>query len=136
MSHTLFTDGGARGNPGPAAIGIVLKDEHGKIVEELGETIGNTTNNQAEYAALLKGLEVAQKNNIQELDCYLDSELVVKQLKQEYKVKDKKLGVIFIKVWNASKGFKAISFNHVPRSQNKKADQLVNNALDKEGGKK
>ncbi|MBT3413050.1 MAG: ribonuclease HI family protein [Candidatus Jacksonbacteria bacterium] len=136
MKYTLFTDGGARGNPGPSAIGIVLKDVDGKIIEELGETIGNATNNQAEYSALLKGLEVALENKVQVIDCYLDSELVVKQLKQEYKVKDKKLAVLFVKAWNISKSFKGITFSHVPRSQNKRADKLVNDALDKEVGKK
>lgn len=126
----LFTDGGARGNPGPAAIGGVLYDGDNKLAE-FSEYIGETTNNQAEYQALLKGLNLALENNVTELDCYLDSELVVRQLKKEYKVKDKDLAKIFVKVWNLSLKFKSISFKHVKRELNKEADKLVNVALDK-----
>lgn len=125
----LFTDGGARGNPGPAAIGGVLYQGKEKI-NTFSEYIGETTNNQAEYAALIKGLELALKNNIKELDCYLDSELVVKQLRKEYKVKEAGLAKIFVKAWNLAIQFKKISFKHVRRELNKEADALVNKALD------
>lgn len=131
FSARLFTDGGARGNPGPAAIGGVFYDGDNKIAD-FSEHIGETTNNQAEYQALEHGLKLALNNNIQELECYLDSELVVKQLNKEYKVKDKALGKIFVKVWNLSLKFKKISFVHVRREQNKEADALVNKALDEQ----
>lgn len=126
----LKTDGGARGNPGPAAIGVVLEDEQKKVIKEFGRYIGETTNNQAEYQALLAGLTEAYKLGAEEINCYLDSELVVKQLKREYKVKDKELAPLFIKVWNLSQNFKKISYHHIPREQNKHADMLVNKALD------
>lgn len=127
----LRTDGGARGNPGPAAIGVVLEDEQGKELKAFGRYIGETTNNQAEYQALLAGLEEAKRLGVQGLACFLDSELVVRQMNQEYKVKDRELASLFVKVWNISQSFKAISFTHVAREQNKRADQLVNEALDK-----
>jgi len=125
----LFTDGGARGNPGPAAIGGVLYDDKNKIAY-FSEYIGETTNNQAEYKALIKGLEVALKQNIVELECFLDSELVVKQINKEYKVKDKELAKVFVQAWNLSLKFKKITFSHVRREYNKEADALVNQALD------
>ncbi|RJQ34619.1 reverse transcriptase-like protein [Candidatus Parcubacteria bacterium] len=129
MSYRLFTDGGARGNPGPAAIGGVLYQDD-KLIKNFHKYIGRATNNQAEYQAILFGLEMASKNNISELECYLDSELVVEQLNQRYKVKDKELAKIFVKVWNLTLSFKKISFSHVRREQNKEADALVNKALD------
>ncbi len=127
----LFTDGGARGNPGPAAIGGVLYLS-GKKIESFSQFIGETTNNQAEYQALIYGLESALKHKIEELDCFLDSELVVKQLNKEYKVKDKDLAKVFVRIWNLSLKFKKIQFSHIPRSQNKEADRLVNLALDRQ----
>src|SRR3989339_1726799 len=125
----LYTDGGARGNPGPAAIGGVLYHNDKKI-KTFSALIGKTTNNQAEYQALIKGLELALKHGVRELDCFLDSELVVKQLNKEYKVKDKNLAKIFVQVWNLAIKFKKITFSHVRRELNKEADKLVNEALD------
>lgn len=130
LSTRLFTDGGARGNPGPAAIGGVLYDGQKKL-GEFSKYIGETTNNQAEYQAIEEGLKLALKNNIINLKCYLDSELVVKQLNKQYKVKDKNLAKNFVKVWNLSLQFKDIGFFHVRRELNKEADKLVNQALDK-----
>lgn len=129
MKIKLFTDGGSRGNPGPAAIGGVLYQDEQEIAH-FSEYIGETTNNQAEYKALLTGLELAQKHRIQELECFLDSELVVKQLNKEYRVKDPDLAKLFVKVWNLSQEFSKISFSHVRRELNKEADRLVNLALD------
>lgn len=129
--HRLFTDGGARGNPGPAAIGGVLYQDK-KVVETFSELIGNTTNNQAEYQALIRGLELALSHEIKELNCFLDSELVVKQLNKEYKVKDKGLAKVFVRIWNLTLKFKKINFSHIPREANKLADALVNEALDKQ----
>jgi len=127
----IFTDGGARGNPGPAAIGVVIKDENNKILKKHSEYIGKLTNNQAEYRALIKGLELAKELKPQEIACYLDSELVVKQMKQEYKVKDKDLQPLFIKAWNAKINLKKVSFHHIARELNKEADKLLNQELDK-----
>jgi len=127
----LFTDGGARGNPGPAAIGGVIFDGKNNLAQ-FSKYIGEATNNQAEYQAIEEGLNLALDNNIKELECYLDSELVVKQLNKEYKVKDKELAKVFVRVWNLSLKFKKISFNHVRREYNKDADALVNKALDEQ----
>ncbi len=129
-TFTIFSDGGARGNPGPAAIGAVISSEDGKVLEEISRTIGETTNNQAEYQAIIAGLEAAHALGAEAVECFLDSELVVKQLKHEYKVKNKELAPLFVKVHNLSLKFKKISYTHVPRERNKEADRLVNEALD------
>ncbi|HLD20429.1 MAG TPA: ribonuclease HI family protein [Patescibacteria group bacterium] len=130
MTYTLYTDGGARGNPGPAAIGGVLFGENNTVIHEFQKYIGTTTNNQAEYQALLAGLEYAHKKRIKNIHCFLDSELVVKQLNREYKVKDKNLAKLFVKAWNICQTFSHITFTAVPRAKNKHADALVNKALD------
>ena len=130
MKLVLYTDGGARGNPGPAGIGAQLL-EGKKIIWEEGRFIGETTNNQAEYQALIMGLEKARDLEAMEVECFLDSELLVKQMNREYKVKDKDLAPLFLKVWNLGVNFKKITFTHIPREQNKEADRLVNEALDK-----
>ncbi len=135
MKYLLYTDGGARGNPGPAGIGVVIekisaKDER-ETVAEYGEYIGETTNNVAEYRALLSGLEKLQSLGATEVICYLDSELVARQMRREYKVKNKDLGVLFVKAWNVAIGFKKITFTEIPREQNKRADLQVNEAIDK-----
>ena len=130
MKFKLFTDGGARGNPGPSGIGGILY-KNDKILDSFSEYIGEGTNNQAEYTAILRGVELALKHNIDILVCYLDSELVVKQLKREYKVKNKELAKIFIKVYNLTLKFKKIIFFHIRREKNKEADALVNKALNK-----
>ncbi|MCK9588142.1 MAG: ribonuclease HI family protein, partial [Terrimicrobiaceae bacterium] len=98
--------------------------------------IGKATNNQAEYEALLMGLRAAQEAGATEVECYLDSELVVKQLNREYKVKDGNLAVLFVKVWNQMNDFKKVSFHHVRREQNKLADQLANEAMDEHSNTK
>lgn len=124
----IHSDGGARGNPGPAGIGVVLEFSGEKKFYK--KYIGETTNNQAEYQALLLGLEKAKSLGAEEVECYLDSELVVKQLKGEYKVKNKELAPLFIKIYNLSQGFKKVSYTHVFREKNKEADKLVNEAID------
>ena len=125
----LFTDGGARGNPGPAAIGIFLFQDS-ELVDFSGSFIGLQTNNFAEYKALVEGLNLAIKNNVEEIDCYLDSELVVKQLLGEYKVKNKIIKVFYDKVIELKKSFKSINFHHIPREKNKNADRMLNLILD------
>lgn len=125
---TIYTDGGARGNPGPAGIGVFIKI--GDQTHRHKRYIGEATNNQAEYRALILGLEKAAELGVKEVDCRLDSELVVKQMNREYKVKDKDLAQLFVKVYNLIQGFKKVTFTHVYREQNKEADQLVNEAID------
>lgn len=127
----IFTDGGARGNPGPAGIGAVLYDEKKNIVAEVSEFLGKTTNNQAEYRALIAALKRAQTLAAKELECYLDSELVVKQLNREYRVKDKDLAPLFLEIHNLSLNFKKITYTHIPRERNKAADALANAAMDR-----
>jgi len=127
---TIYTDGGARGNPGPAGIGAVIKNEKGEVVAEISEYIGEATNNQAEYKAAVAAIEKAKELDAEELDFFLDSELVVKQLNREYKVKNKELAPLFVRIYNVSMGFKKVTFKHVPREKNKEADKLVNQAID------
>jgi ribonuclease HI len=124
----LHTDGGARGNPGPAGIGAVLEYEGSRYL--LKEYIGPATNNQAEYRAVIMGLAKAKELGADEADVYLDSELVQQQLSGFYKVKNQDLGGLFVKVWNLSQGFKKIKYIHIYREENKSADKLVNQAID------
>lgn len=131
MKGLLYTDGGARGNPGPAALGVVLEVAGGEAVT-IGETIGKATNNVAEYRALIRGLEEAKKAGVTELECRLDSELLVKQLNREYKVRDANLAQLFVRAWNLAQGFPSVRFVAIPRRENKEADKLVNHALDSE----
>jgi ribonuclease HI len=127
----IFSDGGARGNPGPAGIGAVLYDDKKQVLAKISKYIGETTNNQAEYQALISALKKAKELGGQELDVFLDSELVVKQLNREYKVKNKELAPLFLEVYNLSLNFSKITFTHVYRENNIEADRLVNEALDK-----
>lgn len=129
MKATLHTDGGSRGNPGPAAIGYVLRVEDRETIFH-GEAIGKTTNNQAEYQALLAGVRRALEEQVTELECFLDSELVVKQLKGEYRVKDQDLKPHFEAIKKITSDLTSISYTHVKREKNKEADRLVNEALD------
>lgn len=124
-----YTDGGARGNPGPAAIGAVVREADG-VTHRIKSYLGFATNNQAEYRALLAALHKADELGAHGVTCYLDSELIVKQLKGEYRVKDPELGRLFFQVQNLIKRFQSVSFHHVRREHNKEADALVNQALD------
>jgi len=130
----INTDGGSRGNPGPGAIGFVVC-ENDKEIHRVGKCIGKTTNNQAEYLAVLEALSYLEKEKKgqEEVIFRIDSELVVKQLNGEYKVKDEKLKPIFLKIREKIIGLGMnVSFVHVRREQNKIADSLVNKALDEE----
>ena len=127
---TIYTDGGARGNPGPAGIGVVLKYNDKQLTFK--KYIGEATNNQAEYQAVIFGLEKAKETSADEVDVFLDSELVQQQLSQKYKVKNHDLMPLFVKVWNLSVGFKKVKYVHVRRSDNKIADRLVNEVIDEE----
>ncbi|MFA5076473.1 MAG: ribonuclease HI family protein [Patescibacteria group bacterium] len=126
----IYTDGGARGNPGPAGIGVVIYNHQKEILGQYKKFLGVATNNQAEYQAVVLALEKAQELGGEEIDFFLDSELVVGQLSQTMKVKNKELAKIFVKIWNLALGFKRIKYHHVPREENKLADKLVNQAID------
>lgn len=130
MLATIYTDGGARGNPGPAGIGAVIYNENQTEIATISKYIGKATNNQAEYLALIEALKKAQELNIRQAKVYLDSELIVKQVNREYKVKDKDLAKLFIKVYNLIQSFEKIEFFHVRRENNKRADSLANEAMD------
>jgi len=127
----IYTDGGARDNPGPAGIGALILNEQGKPVARVSKYIGEATNNQAEYSAVIEALKEAKELGAEELEFYLDSELVVKQLNREYKVKDPDLAPLFLQIYNLSLGFRKTIFKYVPREQNEEADRLVNLAIDK-----
>ncbi len=129
-TYHLFTDGASRGNPGPASIGAVLKKSSGEIIAEISEYLGETTNNQAEYKALLAGLQKALEHKIHHLEVFLDSELVVKQIQGKYKVKHPEMIPLYQKVKILLKKFPQVSVTHVRREKNKEADKLANLALD------
>lgn len=126
----IFTDGGARGNPGPAASGVVIFDEHKKILGEYSEYLGETTNNQAEYRAIILALNKASDLKGTKIQIYSDSELIVNQLNRKYKVKDAGLSTLFVQVWNLAQKFDSIEYHHIPREKNKLADAQVNICLD------
>lgn len=134
----VFTDGGSRGNPGPAALGVVIKDGSGHLLKNYGESIGKATNNEAEYRAVVSALQKIKamlgKDRIKNivLEVSMDSELVSHQLNGIYKIENEKLFPFFIKIWNLKIDFGSVAFKHVPREQNKEADRMVNEALDKE----
>ncbi|MFA6391932.1 MAG: ribonuclease HI family protein [Patescibacteria group bacterium] len=130
----IFTDGGARGNPGPAASGVVIFDEHKKILGEYSEYLGETTNNQAEYRAIILALKKAIELNGTRIKIYSDSELIVNQLNRKYKVKDAGLATLFVQVWNLVQKFDSVEYHHIPREKNKLADAQVNLCLDKRLG--
>ncbi len=132
MLATIYSDGGARGNPGPAGIGAVLYNQEGEEIASISKFIGQATNNQAEYQALIAALKKAQQLNIKELKVYLDSELIVKQVNREYKIKDQDLAKLFLQVHNLILAFPKISFHHIKREKNKRADELANQAMDKQ----
>lgn len=135
----IYTDGGSRGNPGPAGIGVVIGDPSTSLGagKEYAEYIGEATNNEAEYQAIIFALKKAkhliggQKAKKAEIEIRADSELAVKQLEGKYKILDEKIQPLFIKIWNLRLDFGNIAFKLIPREQNKKADRLVNQALDR-----
>jgi len=136
----IYTDGGSRGNPGKAAIGVVICNEKDQEVKKYGEYLGdNLTNNEAEYSAVifalkkfkaLFGKKLAENTDV---EIRADSEFLVKQMNGEYKILDEKIQKLFIDVWNLRLDFKSVKFKHTPREKNTEADRLVNEALDAEG---
>lgn len=133
----IYTDGGSRGNPGKAAIGVVFCNEKDQIIKKYGEYLGDgLTNNEAEYSAVIFALKkfkavfgksIAENS---EVEVRADSELVVKQLNGEYKLSEPKIQHFFIEIWNLKIDFKSVKFKHIPRERNVEADRLVNQALD------
>ena len=129
-SWRLATDGAARGNPGPAGAGGMLRDPSGRTVEDFAQYLGTLTNNEAEYRALLLGLALARRHQVRELEIQLDSELVVRQLKREYKVKAAHLKPYHERALKELAGFERWSVRHVRREENRDADELANRGVD------
>ncbi|NCD00770.1 ribonuclease HI family protein [bacterium] len=127
----IFCDGGSRGNPGKAGLGSVIYDEDKNILKEISKYIGVTTNNQAEYRAVLEAIKEAKEMGGKRIKFFLDSELIVKQMSGEYRVKNKDLLPIYLDIRQRILEFESVSFIHVPREQNKEADRLANLAMDK-----
>ena len=134
----IHTDGGARGNPGPAAIGVVIQKSDGGLKREYCEYIGETTNNEAEYRAVIFALkklkQLIGKNDTSraKVEVHLDSELLERQMNGHYKIMDKNLQNLFLEIWNLKVDFGEVIFKHIPREDNHGADKLANAALDKE----
>jgi ribonuclease H / adenosylcobalamin/alpha-ribazole phosphatase len=126
----LSTDGGSRGNPGPAAYGYVLESEDGHVLDARGGAIGTATNNVAEYRGLIAGLESAVQRGVDELEVVSDSELLVKQMRGEYKVKNETLRTLQSEAAELAAGLKRVTYTAVRRAHNELADRLVNEALD------
>ena len=127
--YYLYVDGASRGNPGPSAIGVVIEEEYGYVIDMWGDYIGVATNNVAEYTALIRGLKKILDLKIREVKIFSDSELLVKQLNGDYRVKDKKLKKLFEEVKELEKKFNRILYQHIPREKNTRADSLANMAL-------
>jgi ribonuclease HI len=130
VSAVLWSDGAARGNPGPAGIGVVLKSESGELLVAEGRFLGHSTNNVAEYQALLLGLERARELGIETLEVRADSELLIKQLKGEYRVKNAGLRPLYERALELLRGFARVELRHVRREHNAEADRLANQGID------
>ncbi|MFZ5559614.1 MAG: ribonuclease HI family protein [Patescibacteria group bacterium] len=135
MKIIIYCDGGSRGNPGPAAIGVILTDEKGRVIKEYAEKIGRATNNEAEYESVIFGLQKAKllfgrrKIKTMEVEVKMDSEFVIKQLNGKYKILDRRIEQLFLKTWNLKVDFGEVKFIYVSRNENIEADRLVNKAL-------
>jgi ribonuclease HI len=130
VNARLYTDGGARGNPGPAAFAYVLEGSDGTVLDARGETIGVATNNVAEYRALVAGLARAVELGVDGLEVVSDSELLVKQMRGEYRIKNEALRLLSIQAARLARQLERVTYSAVPRSENELADRLVNEALD------
>ena len=130
MKATLHADGGARGNPGPAGIGVLLTDESGAVLGELAKGIGEATNNVAEYSAVIGGLELARELGVTELEIVVDSKLVVHQLKGEWKIKNDRLRALAVAARRLMNSFDSATIRHVRRGENEGADRLANQGMD------
>jgi ribonuclease HI len=130
LKARLFTDGGARGNPGPAAYGFVLEGEDGTVLAAEGHAIGSTTNNVAEYSGLIAGLRKAIELEVDDVEVVSDSELMVKQMRGEYRVKNEALRGLCTEATTLARRLESVEYRHVKRAHNELADRLVNDALD------
>jgi ribonuclease HI len=130
VKAVLYTDGGARGNPGPAAYGFVLESEDGTVLAAEGEAIGVATNNVAEYSGLIAGLRRAIELHVPTVEVVSDSELMVKQMRGEYRVKNEALRGLFLEAVRLARELGSVEYRHVKRAHNELADRLVNEALD------
>ena len=130
MKARLFTDGGARGNPGPAAYGFVLEAEDGTVLAAEGAAIGTATNNVAEYSGLIAGLRKALELHVADVELVSDSELMVKQMRGEYRVRNEALRGLFLEATALARRLSSVEYHHVKRAHNELADRLVNEALD------
>jgi ribonuclease HI len=132
----IYTDGGSRGNPGPAAIGAIFCNEKNQIIKKYSEYLGESTNNEAEYQAVIFALEKFKAlfgkklAKSTEIELRSDSELLIKQLRGEYKILDEKIQPLFLKIWNLRLDFKKVKFKLISRQKNQEADRLVNEVLD------
>lgn len=127
----LYTDGGSRGNPGPAGCGVVLLDGSGKVLGELSEFIGRATSNEAEYHGLIRGLEAARAQGAGEVLVRADSNLMIRQINGQYRVKSRRLLPLFLRAKRLLETFQGWRAEHVPREQNAHADRLANDAMDR-----
>jgi ribonuclease HI len=134
MKARLFTDGGARGNPGPAAYGFVLESDDGTVLAAEGEAIGTATNNVAEYSGLIAGLQKALELHVPDVEVVSDSELMVKQMRGEYRVKNEALRELYDEATALARRLGKVEYRHVKRAHNELADKLVNDALDADVG--
>ena len=137
IDYFLYTDGGSRGNPGPAGVGMVVMNNKYDVLKKGSKALGVMTNNEAEYWAVIEGLQLLKKTlnpteiKTSQIELRLDSELVARQLQGKYQIKDENLGVLFIKIWNLRvKYFPQLKIKHILRGENKKADALANVAMD------
>ena len=135
----IYTDGGSRGNPGPSALGVIIADEKGKIIKKYGQFLGEMTNNQAEYEAVIFALKKVKallgKDKIQDIEVEVrsDSELLVSQMQGKFKIMDEDMQRLFISVWNLKIDYKKVEFVSIPREKNYEADALANQAMDEQG---
>lgn len=130
MKLIIYTDGGARGNPGPAALGVAIYDEQENLIKSFGKYLDEKTNNEAEYEAIIAALEEASKLKAEYVEMRMDSELAMRQLSNIYKVKNHRMQALVLKVRNLETKFKKVTYHHVPREKNKIADAMVNKAID------
>lgn len=136
MKIIIYCDGGSRGNPGPGAIGVIFTDEKGKVIKEYAEKIGRATNNEAEYESVIFALQKAKllfggkKIKTMSMEIRTDSEFLAKQMNGKYKILDRRIEQLFLKVWNLKIDFGEVKIIYIPRSENIETDRLVNKALD------
>jgi len=130
MKLFIHTDGGARGNPGPGAIGIVITNEKKEIIKEIGKFIGRSTNNEAEYQAVVEALKTCGEKKNLDIEFFIDSLLIVNQLNGKFKVKEPRMKKYFNEIKLLEKNFKSVKYTHIERSKNYAADKIVNEVLD------